>query len=309
MNPPDVSVVMPVYNRVNRVKKAVDSILQQQDCHFEFIIVDDGSSDGTLQVLEHYASQDSRIRLLALPSNGGQGLARALGNDAAEGRYIAVMDSDDIATPDRLTRQVHFMDAHLDITMAGANAIKVLPDGQHIQMKMRSEDAELKSRLLLLDGTFIHPTVMMRRDFLKKHNLNYSSERRGDDDYEFYTRMLQAGATFANMPDTLLEYHRHDTNISANSPRLEQDKLPLRRFLLGLFYPHLTGKEILSLALIMQKKLSISVPEACAGLQSADKALAMPASQFGEDHQVLNTILQQAVSRMRQAMKQQGLSV
>lgn len=309
MSLPDVSVVMPVYNRADRVKTAINSILQQQYGNFEFIIIDDGSKDGTLSVLNQLASSDSRIRLLPLPSNGGQGLARALGNDAAQGRYIAVMDSDDIALPDRLEKQVRFMDANPHVTLSGANAIKVLPDGQRIQMDMPLRDAEIKSRLLLIDGTFVHPSVIMRRSFLLEHNLNYSSERRGDDDYEFYIRMLQAGATFANIPDTLLEYHRHDNNISANTPRLEQDKLPLRRLLLGAFFPHLTGREVSALAQILQKQLSINISEACAGLEAAEKATEMQKSQLGEDHQIVNALITQMANRLRDALKQKGIAV
>lgn len=302
MSNPRVSIVMPVFNREARVGPAIESLLAQTLKDFELIIVDDGSTDGSVEAIQQYAARDARIRLLALPANGGQGLARAIGNDTARGRYLAVMDSDDIALPQRLETQVRWMDAHPEVTLAGACATKVLSD-KSVPMKMPQHDDELKARLLLVDAAFVHPTVIMRRDFLKEHNLNYSAERRGDDDYEFYNRLMAAGAVFANMPENVLEYHRHDGNISANSPRLEQDKTPLRRYLLSLYYPDLTGREVAALARIMQQSLTLNYKEAYAGLLAADKAMTMVHSVFGENRQVLNAIITQYTQRLQQALK------
>lgn len=305
MHTPTVSIVMPVYNRAERVGAAIESLLAQTFTDFELIIVDDGSRDTSLEVTQGYADQDARIRILALPVNGGQGLTRAIGTDAACGRYLAVMDSDDIALPNRLETQVHWMDAHPNVTLAGANAQKVMPT-QRIQMQMPAADGAIKALLLLVDGAFVHPTVIMRLDFLRQHNLNYSAERRGDDDYEFYNRLVAAGAVFANMPHTLLEYHRHGGNISANSPRLEQDKTPLRRYLLGLYYPDLTGREVAALARIFQQGITLSAKDAYAGVLAAEKAMTLVHSQFGEDHAVLNRLLQQRVELLNQALQGQG---
>lgn len=304
MQTPIVSIVMPVYNRAERVGAAIESLLTQTFADFELVIVDDGSQDNTPEVLAHYARQDQRVRLLALPANGGQGLARALGTDAARGRYLAVMDSDDIALPHRLETQVNWMDMHPNITLAGANAHKVMQD-RTVPMQMPTEDGQIKARLLLTDCAFVHPTVIMRRNFLRQHNVNYSAERRGDDDYEFYNRMVAAGAVFANMPHTLLEYNRHGGNISANSPRMEQDKTPLRRYVLSLYYPDLTGREVTALARIFQQGITLSVKDAYAGVLVAEKAMTQLHSQFGEDHTILNSLLQQRLALLNQALQRQ----
>lgn len=296
---PAVSIVMPVYNRAQRVGAAIASLLAQTHEDFELIVVDDGSTDATLQTIETFRARDTRLRLLALPANGGQGLARAIGTDAARGHYVAVMDSDDVALPDRLEKQLAFMQANPAVTLAGANAVKVMGQ-QRAQMRMPVADGEIKARLLLADCAFVHPTVIMLRDFLRTHNLNYSAERRGDDDYEFYTRLVAAGARFANAPDTVLDYHRHDGNISANSPRLEQDKTPLRRYLLGLYYPDLTGREVAAIANVMQRGIRLGRQDALEGLTAMEKAMAMRHSVFGEDHDALNAIL----ARYRDALGQ-----
>lgn len=307
MTHPVVSVIMPVYNRESTVGRAMASVLSQTFTDFEFIVVDDGSSDGTLTVVQEYAERDSRVKVLALPANGGQGLARALGTDAARGCYLAVMDSDDVAHPQRLARQVAFMEANPGVTLAGTHARKVMPS-QTLDMPMPVDDGELKARLLLVDAAFVHPSVIMRRDFLREHNLNYEAQRRGDDDYAFYNRLVEAGATFANIPETLLDYHRHAGNVSANTPRLEQDKTPLRRFLLGLYYPDLTGREVSALATIMQHSRPLSGKQAFAGLLAAEKAMTMMHSQHGEDHRVLNAILQRYVERLHRALQNTGAS-
>lgn len=304
MADPLVSVVMPVYNREERLALAVESILAQEFEDFEFIIVDDGSTDGTLSRLQHYAQKEPRLRILPLPSNGGQGLARALGVDAAKGRYIAVMDSDDVAYPQRLASQVAFMEAHPELTLAGADAIKILPQRQY-RMPMPRGDGEIKARLLLVDCAFVHPTVIMRRSFLLEHNLNYSAERRGDDDYEFYNRLMVVGATFANQPEVLLDFYRNEENTSANTPRLEQDKLPLRCFLLQRFFPDLTYREAHSLATIMQAEVDCTLKQAMAGLLAGEKALNMKRSEFGVDRGVLDDLIIRYMRRMDEAVKRQ----
>lgn len=303
---PKVSVVMPVYNRAAQVRVAIESLLEQTYRDFELILVDDGSTDDSSKVMESYAARDSRLRLLTLPAKGNQGLARALGTTAARGEYLAVMDSDDVAYPERLEKQVAYMDTHPAITLAGSNAQKVIGE-KRIQMQMPSQDGELKARLLLVDAAFVHPTVIMRRDFLIQHNLNYSAERRSDDDYYLYNRLMQAGACFANMPDTLLDYHRHAGNVSAvNGLQREKDKTPLRRDLLGLFYPDLTAREATFLAVILEKGRKLTLKEAYAGLLAAEKALIMNQSQYGEDHQELNSILTRYLKRLRQALAGRG---
>ena len=298
---PIVSVVMPVFNRVTFVCSAVDSILNQTLDDFEFIIVDDGSTDDTCDEIKKYANTDNRIKLLPLPSNGGQGLARALGNDAATGRYIAVMDSDDKAMPDRLEKQVAFMERHTEVSLAGARAIKVTSRG-NIEMRMAREDAIIKSRLLLVDAAFVHPTVIMRRDFLIENNLNYGAQRHGDDDYEFYNRMVEAGAVFGNMEDVVLEYHRHGANITQTIKGHEANKLPLKRFLLTLYYPDLTSREIGALAVITQRNFSCSLKKAVEGLLAGEKAARMMESQYGEDRGELEKLVRWYMRRVEKHM-------
>lgn len=301
MSAPAISVVMPVYNREPLLPRSVESILGQSFGDFEFIIVDDGSTDGSVEVLQRYARQDSRIRLLGLPVNCGQSMARAVGHNAAGGRYIAVMDSDDFAVPHRFERQYAFMESNPEITLAGAQAVKVMPE-RRINMEMVQDDAQIKALLIHVDSAFVHPTVIMRREFLHRHHLNYASERRGDDDYEFYNRLVAAGARFANMSDPLLEYYRHDGNISANSPDHERRKQPLREYLLALYYPDLTCREVKALARILTKPVQVSVNQAVEGLLAGQKALRFRESVYGESKALLSGVLIRSLKGVEKAI-------
>jgi len=287
---PEISVVLPVYNRSRFLGNSLESILNQTFTGFEFIIVDDGSNQDTLEILRSYKKQDSRINLIELPHNVGQSMARAIGNEVATGKYLAIWDSDDIAFSNRFIKQYEYLEEYADITVLGSRAIKV-SDTKRVEMKMALEDSELKALLLHVDRTFVHPTVMMRTKFLKENNLNYNSERRGDDDYEFYNRTIDKGAKFANLEDTLVEYHRHDENISSNSPFHFKRKLPLREKLISLYYPDLTSKEVNSLAFILQENLSVNLRQAMAGLLAGEKAVSVMRSYYGEDKKMCNGII------------------
>jgi len=287
---PEISVVLPVYNRSRFLANSLESILNQTFTDFEFIIVDDGSNHDTLEILRSYKKQDSRINLIELPHNVGQSMARAIGNEAATGKYLAIWDSDDIAFSNRFIKQYEYLEEHADITVLGSRAIKV-SGNKRVEMKMTLEDSKLKALLLYVDRTFVHPTVMMRTNFLKENNLNYNSERRGDEDYEFYNRTISKGAKFANLKDTLIEYHRHDENISSNSPFHFQRKQPLRERLISLYYPDLTSKEVSSLAFILQENLNLNLRQAMAGLLAGEKAVGVVRSYYGEDKKICNDII------------------
>ncbi|MCY3864790.1 MAG: glycosyltransferase family 2 protein, partial [Chloroflexi bacterium] len=119
---PLVSVVMPVYNREIFVAEAIESILEQTFSDFEFVIVDDGSQDRSPEIIRQYERRDDRIRFLAFKQNKGKAAAKNFGIEAAQGQYIAGMDSDDVSLPQRLEKQVEFLRANPDIGVVGTRA-------------------------------------------------------------------------------------------------------------------------------------------------------------------------------------------
>src|ERR1700726_1508117 len=121
-SPPTISVLMPVYNAERYVAEAVESILSQTFADFEFIIIDDGSKDRSLAILEEYAARDPRIRLVSRPNTGivkalNQGLA------LASGELVARMDADDIAMPERLAKQRDYLADHPECVMVGSRVL------------------------------------------------------------------------------------------------------------------------------------------------------------------------------------------
>ncbi|MGM0633893.1 MAG: glycosyltransferase family 2 protein [Pseudomonadota bacterium] len=298
MSCPLISIVMPVAESDSGTEAAIESILSQSVTHFEFIIVVAGYSNDMPQRLDRFITHDSRFRLINLPMNVGRGLARAIGGEAATGQYLVVMDPDVIALPHRLSQQVDFMESNPDITLAGADAVRIDGD-ERVKVHMPGNDAELKARLLLVDHAFVHPTVIMRRDFLLAHNLNYSSEWRINEDYELYSRMVRSGAVLANQSATVLEYHLERNSID---PGVQKNRLSLRRFLLHLYYPDLTGTEADALARSMQDDGRLDLLTAHAGLLAAEKATACSRSHHGEDKASANRILGNFQKRLEQAL-------
>lgn len=196
---PRVTVLMPVYNAEATLREAVDSILAQTLADFEFVIVDDGSTDGSIAIVQSYA--DERIRLLCNPNNLrlAQSLNRGLA--AAQGEYIARMDADDVSLPERLAQQVAFMDAHPDIGISGTWA-ETFGEARYA-IRHPHAPAFAKSRLLF-NTTLAHPTVIMRRGLMEAFGLKYR-DFYPCDDYELWQRAADF-FPLSNLPKALLRY-------------------------------------------------------------------------------------------------------
>lgn len=201
---PGVSVIMPVHNSVRYLRQAVSSILSQSFTDFEFIIVDDASTDGTREILDCF--QDNRIQVLNNTTNIG--IARSLnrGVQAARGRYIARMDGDDVASPDRLARQVAFLDHHPDITLVGSWARlwgRSLP-----LLQKKPVGCEAVRAALLFDTPFVHPSVVFRRDRMLREQLFYDPTFVRAQDYDLWSRMSDK-CLMDNIPLPLLRFRIH----------------------------------------------------------------------------------------------------
>ena len=168
---PLISVVMSVFNSELYVKEAIDSILNQTFEDFEFIILDDGSTDKSVDIIQGYT--DSRIRFFQNDKNLGLRGSLNRGLQLAEGKYIARMDSDDIAVERRFEIQVKYLEQHPDVVMCGGN-VHYLIDGKIKRNKEIFPCSFQEIRIALLRyNCFFHPTVMLRTDFIRAHELYY----------------------------------------------------------------------------------------------------------------------------------------
>lgn len=215
MSNPQISVVMPVYNQEKYLKESIDSILNQTFTDFEFIIVDDQSTDSSWKIIQEYADKDSRI--IAVKNTGKKGCypARNCGHRLAKGKYIAVMDSDDIALPERLQKQFDFMEQNPDVDICGS-WIKTLGKNNEI-IKMPTTHEEIRDTTFF-SCSMIHPTVLFR----KKEHILYSEDLSCSLDYDMWCKKTN-NSKFANISEVLLIYRIHENQIST-SARNEQNK-------------------------------------------------------------------------------------
>ncbi|MGN1063504.1 MAG: glycosyltransferase family 2 protein [Alphaproteobacteria bacterium] len=208
---PAVSVVMGTYNRADMLPKAIDSVLAQTYGDFEFIIINDGSTDSTAQVLADYEKKDKRIRVLTNEKNQGLVYSLNLGLDAARGKYIARMDDDDVSRPERFAKQKDYMDTHKAIAVVSSWVAK--PGTNTAWSFQRELNPEKIKALLYANAVPIsHPASFMRRSFLNEHHIRYNAAYPAAEDRKFWLDVLDAGGKIGNIPDLLLEFRVHNTN-------------------------------------------------------------------------------------------------
>ncbi len=212
-----VSVLMSVYNAESYLCEAIDSILQQSFKEFEFIIIDDASTDNSCAIVKQY--QDKRIKLIENEHN--LGLTRSLnkGISFARGKYIARMDADDVSNPTRLDRQLAYMEAHPKVGVCGTWVRYRDIMGRTKTWKYETKDEDIKIHLLYRNR-IAHPSVMIRRSVLLENHLVYNEEFLTTQDYELWVR-LSNFCQLANLSHTLLSYRRQETSISVNKRRLQ----------------------------------------------------------------------------------------
>jgi glycosyltransferase involved in cell wall biosynthesis len=208
---PKVSVAMAVHNGGEYLTEAIDSILTQTYAEWELIVIDDGSTDQTASRLDPYAERDTRIRVT---HQSNTGLATALQRAVAQcqGEYIARLDADDAMLPERLERQVRFLDDHPEIGLLGTAAELMDERSQpYCTYVWPTTDAELR-HLLQRDNAFFHSAVMLRSTVLREVG-SYDARYGGAEDYELWLRMAQR-CRLASLPDALIRYRTHARNIS-----------------------------------------------------------------------------------------------
>jgi glycosyltransferase involved in cell wall biosynthesis len=209
MSLPLVSVVMPVYNSEKYLKEAMDSILSQSYPKLELVIVDNGSSDSSNEIVSSYS--DSRIRFLQNEQNFGIVFSRNKGLEAAAGKYVATLDSDDIALPDRLEKQVNFLEAHPDYGLCGTFYHTIDGNGRLLKkINLPTLDQDIQT-CLTIGNCFGNSTMMLESKLAKE--LKYRADYDLVEDYELWYRISKR-AKVANLPLCGTYYRVHGSNLS-----------------------------------------------------------------------------------------------
>lgn len=305
---PEISVIFPVGDRLPFLAEAIESILAQTFTNFELLVVLDGVSEPVRACVASYT--DARIRCIDLPLNMGISNTRNVAISLARAPYMALMDSDDVALPQRLARQYAFLQANPQITVCGSNAIKLFKDGRRVPMRYPETDGLIKSRLLMVDSAIINPTAMLRSAFIHRHTLRYDVNQRRDEDHRFYVEMMRHGAVFHGLQEELLLYRRHEGNITQNREGVDEEKTRVREVLWPLFFPELTAREARILLRGLCQHVSLDMFEACELVAVCNKALGEQRSFFGEDRAELHRQIAQArqgvVSALQSARQSAG---
>ncbi len=213
---PRVTVFIPVYNRKHYITTAVESILAQTYTDFELLVLDDGSTDGTLDALAN--CHDPRLRLERNPRNLGLPSTRNRGLELAQGEYIALLDSDDKAWPQRLARQVAVLDQRPDLVQIGAACDFMDAEGRlRSRVRRRPLDADEVAASLLFYCAMTNRTLMGRTAILRQYG--YSTDFPSSEDYELHLR-LSRRYRMANLPDVLSCGREHDGRFTQQNHTL-----------------------------------------------------------------------------------------
>lgn len=217
---PKVSVIMSVYNGERYLREAVESILNQTFTDFELILLDDSSSDNTWAQLLKYAADDHRVRLVKNERN--LGLAKSLNKlvSMCKGAYIARMDADDISQPDRLEKQVKFLEANSQVSLLFAYIKQIDSDGNDCGTWqddiINIHNSEI-CNTLPVTNCVAHPTLMARTNVMKSYLYSENSLVRHTEDYELWLRVASDGHVIEKLPLDLLLYRIHDKSVTTSS--------------------------------------------------------------------------------------------
>jgi len=213
---PAISVLLPVYNAEKYIKQTVESILNQSFTDFEFIIIDDGSSDRSLEILQNYAEQDKRIRLI---SRENKGLVETIseGLDLALGKYIARIDHDDIATPERLAIEYEFLQNNPDVVCVGSDFELIDYKGRRIGLAEPPKGSIAIERSLLAGACPIaNPSTMVLKSAIYSVGGYNKNDTFPADDYALWIDLLDVGK-IENLSSILLQYRIHASSVTQTS--------------------------------------------------------------------------------------------
>ena len=206
-----LSVVMPMHNARKYVAQTVRSVLTQRFSDFEFLVIDDGSTDGSAAEVERAAAGDPRLRVIHQPK-AGVSTASNRGTTEARGEFLARVDADDLCLPDRFTKQIAFLREHNDHVAVGCRVMFIDPDGLELfempGLKLCHE--EIDAGLLKVEWTILQPATMFRTAALRAIG-GYRTDLRIHEDHDLFLKLAEVGK-LANLPDVLFQYRQHPTS-------------------------------------------------------------------------------------------------
>lgn len=212
MTHPRVSLVMSVFNGEKYLRPAIESVLAQSMADFELIVIDNASTDGTAEILDSYPDP----RLVRLRNDTTLTITASLicGVSQACGDFIARLDADDVALPERFAKQTEFLDRHPDVALVGSNWIDLMPDGQLVpRLNLPPTDHHAIIESLATGNPFVHSTLMVRRETALAVG-GYSPHYAFAQDYDLYLNLVSQGHHLAILPEPLVHLRHHHQQFS-----------------------------------------------------------------------------------------------
>lgn len=207
---PEISVVMSVYNTEKYLQESIESMLNQTFKNFELIIINDHSTDNSLKIIKDYSKKDDRIILINNKKNSGSAFSRNEGIKIARGKYIAIMDSDDISLPDRLDYQHNFLEEHKNLFLVGGSWINITESGEEISTVKHSFGINKINKKLPYKSMIHQPTIMFRNEEI----ISYRDKFRYAQDRDLFLRFLSGGKTMEIVPKVFIKYRINSGSVS-----------------------------------------------------------------------------------------------
>ncbi len=212
MNIPEVTVIIPVYNAEKYIRKSLNSILNQTLKNIEILVIEDCSTDNSLIIIQELQQSDDRVKIIKNSTNKGIVYGLNAGLDLASSDYIARMDADDIAYPERFEKQLHYLRQHTDTILVGTNMELIDDRENHISFREYPQHHAEIIAALFDRSPFGHPTVMFKKSAVIEIG-GYREEFKTCEDYDLWLRLRNKGK-FANLQETLLKYRVHNDQIT-----------------------------------------------------------------------------------------------
>jgi glycosyltransferase involved in cell wall biosynthesis len=215
---PLVTIYMPVWNAESYLSQAIESILNQTYTNFEFIIVDDASTDNSLKIINSYAKKDKRIRLIKNHINLGVSLSSNIAISKAKGKFLARMDADDISFSNRIEKQVEFLLKNLNLSAVGTQCIVINENNEIIGNKKFPISPRKLKDMIFWAIPLQQPSMMINLSKLPKDFKWYRPNQNSAEEVDLMFRLMQYG-NISNLKDNLLFYRHLSSSLSHKNPK------------------------------------------------------------------------------------------
>ena len=253
INTPLVSVIMPAYNASDYIQEAINSIIAQTFTDWELIIIDDGSTDTTAEIVAQNINKEHRIKYF-YQQNEKQSKARNLGISHAHGTYIAFLDADDISLSERFAKQVAFLEANHDVVVCGS-WFSIIGSDRIIKLPEHHDAIKLA---LLKGNCMAHSSVMTRKQILDEFPVVFEISKEPAEDYDLWVRLVLKGRLH-NLQEVLLDYRTHINQLSKKqSVKQRQSTLQTKQSLFNFLELELVSEERLVLNKVINNGEGIS---------------------------------------------------